>query len=159
MKISKKLVKIALLLISSTTYGQEAVITTGGNSEGTGGSISYSVGQVVYTSTSGSNGSIGQGIQQPYEIYTVVGFELSEIDLLFNVYPNPTKDMINLRVKYYNHEELSYQLYNMDGKLLEHRQVIKKNTPIDMSNLNNNTFRLNVLKENVLIKSFNIVKN
>lgn len=151
--------KIALLLISSTTYGQEAVITTGGNSEGTGGSISYSVGQVVYTSTSGSNGSIGQGIQQPYEIYTVVGFELSEIDLLFNVYPNPTKDMINLRVKYYNHEELSYQLYNMDGKLLEHRQVIKKNTPIDMSNLNNNTFRLNVLKENVLIKSFNIVKN
>jgi hypothetical protein len=152
-------VKIALLLISSTTYGQEAVITTGGNSEGTGGSISYSVGQVVYTSTSGSNGSIGQGIQQPYEIYTVVGFELSEIDLLFNVYPNPTKDMINLRVKYYNHEELSYQLYNMDGKLLEHRQVIKKNTPIDMSNLNNNTFRLNVLKENVLIKSFNIVKN
>ena len=159
MKISKKLVKIAFLLISSTTYGQEAVITTGGNSEGTGGSISYSVGQVVYTSTSGSNGSIGQGIQQPYEIYTVVGFELSEIDLLFNVYPNPTKDMINLRVKYYNHEELSYQLYNMDGKLLEHRQVIKKNTPIDMSNLNNNTFRLNVLKENVLIKSFNIVKN
>lgn len=151
--------KIALLLISSATYGQEAVMTTGGNSEGTGGFISYSVGQLVYTSTSGSNGSIGQGIQQPYEIYTVVGFEFSEIDLQFNVYPNPTKDMINLRVEYYNHEELSYQLYNMDGKLLEHRQVIKKNTPIDMSNLNNNTFRLYVIKENVLIKSFIIIKN
>jgi hypothetical protein len=39
----------------------------GGEATGSGGSVSYSVGQVVYTTNTGINGSVAQGVQQPYE--------------------------------------------------------------------------------------------
>lgn len=47
---------------------QETLSSAGGNATGSGGSISYTVGQVFYNSFSGETGSIAQGVQQPFEI-------------------------------------------------------------------------------------------
>ena len=51
--------------------GQEAhasVNATGGNANSANGSVSYSVGQVFYTTAFSTNGSISEGVQQPFEI-------------------------------------------------------------------------------------------
>lgn len=40
-----------------------------GNATGTGGTSSYSIGQVVYASATGTNDSVNQGMQQPFEIF------------------------------------------------------------------------------------------
>ena len=81
----------------STVSAQESVNATGGDASGSGGSASYSVGQVVYTTNVGTNGSVSQGVQQPYEISVVTAIEEAKgINLTVTAYPNPTTDYLSL---------------------------------------------------------------
>jgi len=50
---------------------QESFSTTGGEAQGYGGSISYTIGQMVYHNPIGIGGSLLQSVQQPYEINAV----------------------------------------------------------------------------------------
>ncbi|WP_228479065.1 hypothetical protein [Flavobacterium soyangense] len=73
MKRNKPYFFILLITIISfaKSYSQESVTASGGNATGTGGSSSYSIGQITYTSQTGSGGNITLGVQQPYEIVTL----------------------------------------------------------------------------------------
>ena len=70
MKHKKTIVSISFLLLGiiGGLHAQESPTAAGGEATGTGGTSSYSVGQVVYTTATGTNGSLAQGVQQPYEI-------------------------------------------------------------------------------------------
>jgi hypothetical protein len=59
---------LSLWVSQGTCSAQTATVSAGGNAIGTGGSVSYSVGQIAYTNNSNSNGSVAQGVQYPYEI-------------------------------------------------------------------------------------------
>lgn len=52
------------LFTAFTVQAQHALVTSGGNATGLGGSVSYSIGQVFYTSNTSSIGSLTQGVQQ-----------------------------------------------------------------------------------------------
>ena len=154
----KKLI-LLLLLLPTIAFGQEAIPATGSEATGSGGTVSYTVGQVVYTTNTGTNASVAQGVQQPYEISTSVGIEVTEINLELITYPNPTNNALTLNIGNYNNEVLTYQLYDMQGKLLDSKQVVNNNTTIGMQNLPTSTYLLNVLGNNALIKTFRIIKN
>ena len=62
---------LAGLLWGSFAQAQESVNSTGGNATGSGGTVAYSVGQVVYTANTGSSGNVEQGVQHAYEILVV----------------------------------------------------------------------------------------
>ena len=73
MKHKKTITSIAFLLLGlGGLQAQESPTATVGEATGTGGTASYSVGQVVYTTTTGTNGSVAQGVQQPFEISGLV---------------------------------------------------------------------------------------
>ena len=98
----------------------QTISTSGGEDSGIGGSISYSVGQIVYTTNTGTNGSESQGVQQPYEISVVTGLEESAgINLTLSAFPNPTTNVLQLKIENYSKENMSYQIYDINGKLLE----------------------------------------
>ncbi len=64
--------KITLVLLTVTVFilhvnAQESIVASGGDASGSGGSSSYSVGQVFYSNYTGSNGSEAQGVQQADE--------------------------------------------------------------------------------------------
>lgn len=63
----------ALLIIglSISSYAQESAHSAGGDIFGSGGSVAYSVGQVVYSTRVGVSGIEAQGVQQRYEIAKV----------------------------------------------------------------------------------------
>lgn len=74
----KRLKFCAVLLLGLGLAGlqaQTSVNVTGGNASGSGGSASYSVGQFVYQTHTGTSGSVSEGVQQPYEISVVTGLE------------------------------------------------------------------------------------
>ena len=142
----------------SVTYAQQTVPASGGDAVGSGGSSSYTVGQVVYTTNTGANGSVAQGIQQPYEISTLVGLEVTEINLELTAYPNPTNNVIHLSIGNYDNEKLSYQLYDIKGRLLEVKQIRENFTSIVLQEFLGSTYLLNVLDNNQLIKTFKIIK-
>ena len=62
----------------ASLQAQETIPATGGNASGSGGSVSYTIGQITYRTISGTNGAVTQGIQQPYEISVVTAVENTE---------------------------------------------------------------------------------
>ena len=160
----KKLKLSAVLLLGlglTGLHAQTAVPATGGNASGSGGTVSYSVGQVAYTTnTGGSNGSVAQGVQQPFEISVITGLEEAKgISLSLSAYPNPTTDFLNLKVENYDNTNLSYQLFDMNGKLLESKKITGNQTSIVMSNLVPATYFVKVTESNKEVKTFKIIKN
>jgi len=159
----KKLKLSAVFLLGLGITGlqaQESVNATGGNASGSGGSTSYSVGQVVYTTNAGTNGSVAQGVQQPFEISVVTGLEeAKDINLVIAAYPNPTTDYLQLQVESEKLNNLSYQLFDTNGKLLETKKIEGNQTSISMSNLVSANYFLKVIQENKEVKIFKIIKN
>jgi len=162
----KKLKFSAVLLLGLGLTGlqaQESVNATGGNASGSGGTVSYSVGQVVYTTNIGTNGSVAQGVQQPYEISVVTGLEEAKgINLTVSAYPNPTTDYLTLEVDAsttLSIQSMAYQLYDMQGKLLQNEKITSNQASIVMSNLVPATYFVKVIQGNKEVKTFKIIKN
>ena len=158
---NKKLKISAILMFGIGLTGlkaQTAVSATGGNASGSGGTISYSIGQLVYTTNTGTNGSVAQGVQQPFEISVVTGLEEAKGINHISVYPNPTTDYLILEVKDFKLSTLDFQLYDMNGKLLENKKIEGNQTSIGMSKLVAATYFLKITQSNKEIKIFKIVK-
>lgn len=159
----KRLKLSAVLLLGLGLTGlqaQESVNATGGNASGSGGSVSYSVGQVVYTTSTGTSGSVAQGVQQPYEISVVTAIEQAKgISLSVTAYPNPTTDYLTLEVKYFELTTLHFQLFDMSGKLLQSEKITGNQTSIVMSNLVPANYFVKVIQGNKEVKTFKIIKN
>jgi hypothetical protein len=169
----KKLKSSAMLLFAIGLTGlqaQEVIPSSGGNASGSGGSASYSVGQMVYTTHTGTNGSVAQGVQQPYEISVITAIEeAKDITLQCSAYPNPTIEFVKLKVDAstlvypasagLSIHSLSYQLFDMYGKLLETKKLDGYETNIVMSNLVPATYFVKVIQGNKEIKTFKIIKN
>jgi hypothetical protein len=138
---------------------QEAVTTTGLKTEGPGGTMSYSVGQVNVAQSTGAGGSVLEGVQQPYIIDPTVGLDISNIDLKLATYPNPTSDQIILTAQDLNLENLSFRLHNIEGKVLLSKASIGTNNKINLQSFPANTYMLNIYMDQIIIKSFRIIKN
>jgi len=159
----KRLRLCALLLLSvglTGLHAQESVNATGSNASGSGGSASYSVGQVVYTTNTGTNGTVAQGVQQAFEITVVNSIEQATgINLSVTAYPNPTSDYLTLSIGEFDISNLSYQLYDMSGKLLQNEKITGNHTSIAMSNLVSAKYFVKVIQGNKEVKTFKIIKN
>lgn len=155
----KMLIAFCLFGYGPAILAQSTVASAGGDASGDGGSVSYTVGQIVYTTSSGPDGSVLQGVQQPYEIWIITGFDYTQNILLECViFPNPTTHHVVLKLKNYDMENVSFHLFNINGKLLEHKKVVDHETTIQMDHLKPATYFLRIFKENEVVKTFKINK-
>ena len=97
-KLSIKAVFILLFFVFSKTHAQEVILTSGGNASGSGGTASYSIGQIVQNTITGTNGSAIQGIQFYFESSTLTITDF-ETNLSISTYPNPTSSFLNIKFK------------------------------------------------------------
>jgi len=153
--------KLSILLVISLGLtklnAQEAVTASGGNASGSGGSISYTVGQVVYTSSNSSSGSISQGVQQPYEISVISGIDnLQGITLI--AYPNPTTNNLTLNIENKEEKQFVASLFDINEKLLSKQVITNNETTIPMEQFSVSTYFLKVFDGKKEIKTFKIIK-
>jgi hypothetical protein len=156
----KPIILAYTLFVTITVYGQQSISTAGGNATGSGGNVSYTVGQIVYTINTGTNGSVTQGVQQPFEISVITGLEeAKDISLEFVIYPNPATDFVKLNIMNYEVQNLRYRLYDINGSLIIDDKVEGNETSISMQNFSPATYILKVVQGNKEIKSFKIIKH
>ena len=161
--IKTKSIPIVLLGIGFLSAGfvqaQQSANAAGGDATGSGGSVAYSIGQVVYTANTSPSGTVSQGVQQAYEIF-LIGINETELNSSLSVFPNPILDNLTLQISDYNNEKLSFHLYDLQGKLLNKEQIIAEQTQINTSSLPPATYFIEVLnQENKHVQSFKIIKN
>ena len=149
-----------LTIISfSKSYSQESATASGGYATGTGGSSSYSIGQITYTSQTSSGGLITLGVQQPYEIVTLGNDDFAEISLVISAYPNPTTNLLNLVVNDDKWVGLSYQLFDMNSRTLSNLQKITASeTSVSVQELQQGIYFLVINTYGKTIKTFKIIK-
>lgn len=150
----------AILLMVQPIMGQQLIMSSGGNASGPGGSASYSVGQLLTTTASGTNGSAAHGMQQPYEISIITAINPAEeiiIDLL--VYPNPVSNGITLKSEYFLNRELLCQIFDSYGMLTAVKQIVDEETNVDMSNYLSGTYFIKIIEKTKTIKTIKIIKN
>jgi len=136
----------------------QVLSATGGDASGSGGTVAYSVGQIVYTTNTGNTGSVAQGVEQAYEISSV-GIKETALNISLSVFPNPTSDFLTLKVADYNNEALSYHFLDEQGKLVMNEQITNQDTQVAMSSLARGAYFINVLQANKKIQTFKIIKN
>lgn len=158
-------ISLILFLGLASLHAQETEPASGGNASGSGGSSSYSVGQVFATTYSGSTGTVSTGVQQPFEISLITGTEEGKaISLSFSVYPNPTTSYLTVQIDDGLSEICTAYLYDITGHLVKNITIENTETKIDMSNLPVGTYILKIIESINLtsskeIKVFKIIKN
>ena len=149
-----------LVFSFSNLKSQQNTVSAGGDATGSGGSVSYSVGQIDYnTQSSSSSGTMTEGVQQPYEIF-FVGIEdetLSELDV--RIFPNPTTDKVFIQFEGELMNELNYALYHMKGDLIELGRMSENQIQISFNDLPASTYLLMINNQNERIKTVKIIKN
>ena len=157
MKITAYLFISALFGLSTNLNAQNNTVSAGGDAQGSNGSVSFSIGQVVYTSANASNGSVNQGVQQPYDFEIITGTEHTEIEIA--LYPNPTLGQVNLSIADSRSQEYSLQLFDAAGRMILNTTSLNVQNSISMESYAAGTYTLSVLKKDEHVKSFRIIRN
>ncbi len=149
---------IILLCLCLTTQAQETTTASGGDASGSGGTVAYSIGQVIYTTNTSASGTVSQGVQQAYEIFSV-GIQETNLNISLSFFPNPTTDNLTVQISNYNDEKLSYELYDIQGKLLINGQITSQQTQINTASLTPATYFIHIVdQKNKKVKSSKIIK-
>lgn len=112
--------RILLLILSSFIYycglSQTSLNTTGYDITGSGGDLSYTVGQLFFDYNESSFGSISKGVQHGFEPSTVSTYQIDNLE--FSVYPNPSPNsvFIDLPIQFTG---AIGRVYDLNGVLLE----------------------------------------
>ena len=156
----KQVLVITIFLLVFGLIGvqaQTSVNATGGTVLSDGGSVSYSVGQVVNTTNKGTGGSVSQGVQHPFDISVVASIDEAR-GVFLSAFPNPATDFLTLRIEEFDALNVSYFLYDKQGKLLQKGKMTSSQTTISMSSFNPDTYFVKVNQGNKELKMFNVIK-
>ena len=75
------------------------------------------------------------------------------------MYPNPTIDELTLKIQNFNNEDLSYQIYDINGRMLKTEKLMNLTTPIFMRSFPSAIYFLRVSSGQQPLKTFKIIKN
>ena len=156
-----KFYTITILFVGSTQccIAQNGTTAAGSEATGTTGTVSFSVGLVDYVAYNNSTVSVNQGIQQAYEIFSVVGVQTPNPKFNLSLYPNPTTNFITLSIDAAHIKNLSYKVYDITGKQITLQKINSTTTQISMEELLVTTYFVSVFSTEGIVKTFRIIKH
>ena len=150
---------------------QNAISPAGGEAVGKGGISSYTIGEVFYTYLPGSTMSISQGVQQPIqwikyypESKTVNGIFLLTPEVIektvftAKLYPNPAIDHIVLVLDNLIIKDLSYTIYDINGRAIITGLIQQRQTTIMLSSLTRGSYILSINQQHSKLKNIVFIK-
>lgn len=142
--MKKYIALFSITLLSRYLPAQQTISPTGGETTGSGGTVSFTIGQIDYTYQTGSNGNLLQGVQQPYELFTV-GITEDARSFSIRVFPNPTAHSITILSDTHFEEHLALMLYDVQGKLIYREPHHSQQSVIDMCLYASGQYLLDIL--------------
>lgn len=88
-----------------------------------------------------------------------VGVEEEVVEQVFNIYPNPAQETVNVDLSCYDAGEYKISIYDMSGKLLKNKISVATQIFLDISDLSNGQYLVSVLNSGKFIGSKVLVKN
>jgi len=133
---------ISFFLLCQSIAAQENFVSTGGEKAGKNATISFTIGQIFYHTTSGNSIKLNTGLQIPYASYVYIKPIREKPKII--AYPNPTIDYLTVDVKNYEFGEMTLNLFNINGKLLESRIIREEKTVLNIEKLPTGIYLINI---------------
>ena len=139
---------------SLAVSAQEVVSTQGESYSNASANIDFTLGEVIIaTETDGTN-DITQGFHQTN--WNFLGLENHAPDYEATIFPNPTEDVLNIKTSSF--ENVTYTLYDAQGKLVMQNILSTEQTPIQVSQLAPGSYSLTLNNETQNLKTFKLIK-
>ena len=150
----KKLVTLIALTSTLTTTAQEVIATQGDSYSNTSTQIDFTIGELlISTGTDGIN-DITQGFHQTN--WNFVGLEDHAPGYQATIFPNPTSEVLNITTSTF--ENVTYTLYDTQGKLILQDKLSSEQTSIRVGQLATGKYSLILDSKNQKLKTFKLVK-
>ena len=146
---------LAVLCASVPLCAQENTLATGGDGNGTGGTFSYSIGQIDYQNFSNTV-QVTEGVQQPVEFFNVVS--LGEIEgEIIEVFPNPMNQDLQISVE--QPADKTLVMYDSKGLLVRYQKITEQTTLLPVEKLSSQNYYLEIWNDHDQVKTFKLTKH
>jgi len=147
-----------LIMLANTTLKAQEVIGTSGSQNKTGSAqVNWTIGEVAVSTLGGASTSITEGFHQSKLIVTNVE-QAGEIPYTIKAYPNPVSSFITLKIEKSKVDNLTYHLFNIDGKKIFSKSIVSTETVIDFTALPSTTYILRVSDNKKELSIITIIK-
>lgn len=144
------------LFLPCLMNAQSATVSSGGEGSGLGGSVSFSIGQLVVESTVDSEGSLSPGVQHAVESMSIFVNE-NVLSNKLTVYPNPTAERIQCSFAQVFIGEVC--VFDHLGQRVFTQALNGKEMSIDVSKWSTGAYLIHFLIDNRSAAIHRIVKN
>jgi hypothetical protein len=138
---------------------QQVISSAGTSATGTGVQLSWTIGEPVVETFTGTSAVLTQGFHQSRLTVTSVDPTLfPEMDL--SIYPNPVSTSLKLQISGDRLQNLNYMLFNMEGKAILAKDIESSSELIKMELFSPGTYLLKVFRDdNIPLKTFKVIKD
>lgn len=146
-----------LITLNSGIKGQQVISSSGISGSNGSGSLNSTVGELVIDTKTAGSTTLTQGFHQTKLTITAVR-DLKGLDFNVTVSPNPTNDFVLIKTNSTNLSQLSYFVYDANGKLLS--TDVFKNTEISIpfGHLQPATYFIKIIRDKKEVKTLKVVK-
>ncbi len=153
--MNKSILLFIFSVVGFQLMAQSSTVCSGGEGSGPGGSVSFSIGQLVVESTIDSEGSISPGVQQTYESASVYVNE-SLFDNTLVLYPNPTTQFIQMDFgKIFNGQVM---VFDAAGNVILNQNVNTMECRIAAAGWSSGLYMVHVVKDNESVAVHSVLK-
>jgi len=150
--------KTAFLLFSLfatiSVSAQEVVATQGDSYSNASGNIDFTIGEVIINTGTYGNNDLTQGFHQTN--WNFLGVEDFVPSYEATIFPNPTSEVLNIRISTF--ENVTYTLYDAQGKLVMQDKLSAEQTAIPVSQLAAGSYSLTLNNRTQNLKTFKLIK-
>ena len=143
------------LLASLSVSAQEVVATQGDSYSNASANIDFTIGEVIIAAGTDGTNDLTQGFHQTN--WNFLGVEDFAPNYEATIFPNPTEDVLNIRTSMF--ENVTYTLYDTQGKLVMQDILSAEQTPVQVSQLAPGIYSLTLNNETQNLKTFKLIKH
>jgi hypothetical protein len=150
---------LLLTIVTTGVWAQQVVSSAGASATGTNVQLSWNIGEPVIETFTGTSAILTQGLLQTRLVVTALDpMVFPELTLM--VYPNPVSTSLSLHIQGDIPKDLSFRLFDLNGKLLQLKKIEILPEIIHMENFAQGVYLLKVNgKGDEPLKTFRIVRN
>lgn len=141
--MKKNTVVFFSLFSAATVSAQEVVSTQGDSYSNSNAGIDFTIGEVIINTGTDGAQDLTQGFHQTN--WNFLGVEDFAPDYEASIFPNPTSDVLNIKTSSF--ENVTYTLYDAQGKLVLQNILAAEVTPIQVSHLAPGSYSLQLTFE------------
>lgn len=142
------------LLTTLSVTAQEVVSSQGETYSNSNGSIDFTVGEVIINTGSNGTNDLTQGFHQTN--WNFLGVEDFAPDVTVTIFPNPTSDVLYIKSSFY--QDISYSLFDTQGKLILKNVLCETVTQIQLNQLAPGAYSLSIHNKREQLKHFKFIK-